>query len=297
MDCTSEGIAIIPTATRQTDPDLFSPPAPPDGGDGADYCPTPIPADAPVEEYPKQFVATEVVNLSLDVANQDLAATAVGDDMLAAAWIHDGDIYVAHSRGGNHFQVRLVDHGESVSLAFSAANRLHMAYERDGEIYYRAADQGTHPADTTFLASAGSGHNPQIGVDARQWAHIIYEANGRILHAAHQYEFYWLTEDLGPGERPTLISEPSRFGRPLSGSRDFALAYVSGNEVHVRVFGVTPLLLPGWLSSAVISAPEPISGPVRLDGRELDGQFWLYAAWMSHRPFPDPPSPLCSTCF
>ncbi|MFQ5420998.1 MAG: hypothetical protein ACE5EY_11635, partial [Anaerolineae bacterium] len=94
--CDGDGIVIIPTATRQTDPDLFSPPAPPpDGGDGATYCPTPIPAETPAEEFPEQFVTTEVVNLSLDVANQDLAATAVGDDMLAAAWLSDGDIYVA----------------------------------------------------------------------------------------------------------------------------------------------------------------------------------------------------------
>ncbi len=88
-DCTGDGIAIIPTATRQTDPDLFSPPSPPDGGDGADYCPTPIPTELPAEDFPEQFITTEVVNLSLDVANQDLAATAVGDDMLAAAWLPD----------------------------------------------------------------------------------------------------------------------------------------------------------------------------------------------------------------
>ncbi|MCZ7673894.1 MAG: hypothetical protein M5U34_45600 [Chloroflexi bacterium] len=150
-DCNDDSISIVPTATRQTDPDLFSPPAPPDGGDGAEYCPTPIPAETPVGEFPEQFVTTEVVNLSLDVANQDLAATAVGDDMLAVAWISESDgiadIYVALSRGGNHFQVRRVDSGNSVSLAFSRANRLHVAYEQDGRILYRAADQGTHPAD------------------------------------------------------------------------------------------------------------------------------------------------------
>ncbi len=65
-DCTGDGIAIIPTATRQTDPDLFSPPAPPDGGDGADYCPTPIPVETPAEDFPEKFITTEVVNLSLD---------------------------------------------------------------------------------------------------------------------------------------------------------------------------------------------------------------------------------------
>lgn len=123
--CGGDSIAIAPTATRQTDPDLFSPPAPPpDGGDGADYCATPVPAATPATDAPTQFVTTEVANLSLDVSNQELAATAVGDDMLAVAWLSDGDIFVALARSGNHFQVRRVDSGSAVSLAFSRANRL-----------------------------------------------------------------------------------------------------------------------------------------------------------------------------
>ena len=61
-------------------------------------------------------------------------------------------IYIALSRGGNHFQVRRVDSGNSVSLAFSRANRLHVAYEQDGRIpSIRAADQGMHPADVDPL--------------------------------------------------------------------------------------------------------------------------------------------------
>jgi hypothetical protein len=39
-DCSDEGFTIIPTPTRQTDPDLFTPPATPAGGDDAAYCPT-----------------------------------------------------------------------------------------------------------------------------------------------------------------------------------------------------------------------------------------------------------------
>lgn len=290
-DCTGDSIAIVPTATRQTDPDLFSPPSPPDGGDGADYCPTPIPVETSAGEFPEQFVAAEVANLSLDIENQDLAAVAVGDDMLAVAWISDGDVYVALSRGGNHFQVRRVDYGDSVSIAFSEANRLHVVYDRFGEIFYRAADQGTHPADTTFIATAGTGRNPQIAIDSRQWAHIIYESEGNIWHAAHQYEFYWLTELIGPGERPSLITGPQRLGVPEVGSRDFALAFVSGNEVHVGLYGITPFLLPGWLSVATIPIPEPVAGFVRLDATDIDGQLWLYAAWMSERPSTTLPIP------
>ena len=103
-DCTSDGIAIIPTATRQTDPDLFSPPSPPDGGDGADYCPTLF----RLKHRPKisRTIHHHRSRQSFPGCGQpeDLAATAVGDDMLAAAWLSDGDIYVALSRGGNHFR-------------------------------------------------------------------------------------------------------------------------------------------------------------------------------------------------
>jgi len=128
--CDNGRIQIAPTATRPADPDLFSPPGlPPDGGNGATYCPTPVPVVSPPVTPPSQFVTAEVVNLSLDVASQTVAATAVGDDMLAVAWITQtgggSDIYVALSRGGNHFQVRRVDKGSRVSMAFSRANRLH----------------------------------------------------------------------------------------------------------------------------------------------------------------------------
>ncbi|MCB0017548.1 MAG: hypothetical protein KDE09_07145, partial [Anaerolineales bacterium] len=174
--CSGDQILIIPTATRQTDPDLFNPPAPPPAGDGTEYCPTPVPAETPVAEYPTQFVTTEVANLSLDVIGQELAAVAAGDDMLAVAWLAGGeddgagsaDIYIALSRGGNHFQVRRVDSGNSVSLAFSKVNRLHVAYELDGQILYRAADQGTHPADVAPIQvedavyPISNGRNPQV---------------------------------------------------------------------------------------------------------------------------------------
>ena len=68
---------------------------------------------------------------------------AVGDDMLAVGWVEEGEVVVALARGGNHFQVRPVDRGSRVSLAFSTANRLHVAYEQDGQIHYRAADRAS----------------------------------------------------------------------------------------------------------------------------------------------------------
>ena len=37
--------------------------------------------------------------------------------------------------------MRPIAEGSSVSLAFSQANRLHLAHEQDGQIFYRAAGQ------------------------------------------------------------------------------------------------------------------------------------------------------------
>ncbi|MCB8980748.1 MAG: hypothetical protein H6657_25335 [Ardenticatenaceae bacterium] len=291
MDC-NIGIAIIPTATRQSDPNLFNPPALSSGGNNDAYCPTPAPLTTPLAQIPERFVTTEVANLSLDIENQDLAAVAIGDDMLAVAWITNGDVYVALSRGGNHFQIRRVDFGSSVSMAFSEANRLHVVYDRMGQVFYRAADQGIHPADTTFITSPGPGHNPQIAIDARQWAHIVYESNGNIWHAAHQYEFYWDTELVGSGERPFLITGSQRLGVPEFGRRDFALVYLSSNEVNVRLYGITPFMLTGWLSVATIPVPEAVAGDVRLDATEIEGQLWLYAAWVSERASTIPAIPI-----
>jgi hypothetical protein len=76
--CDSNGFIILPTATRPRDPDLFSPPGPPPGGDGADYCPTPVPPEPQPAAYPTQFVTTDVANLSLHVADQTLSAAAFG---------------------------------------------------------------------------------------------------------------------------------------------------------------------------------------------------------------------------
>ncbi|MCB8975810.1 MAG: hypothetical protein H6657_00075 [Ardenticatenaceae bacterium] len=291
LNCGIESIKIVPTATRQTDPNLFNPPTQVNFPNDNIYCPTPMPTLTTDEQFPEHYVAAEIVNLSLDIANQNLSSVAIGDDMLAVGWIQDGDVYVALSHGGGRFQTRRVDYGSSVSLAFSAANRLHVVYDRQGVVFYRAADQGTHPADTTFITNAGEGHNPQIAIDSRQWAHIIYEHEGNIYHAAHQYEFYWNIELVGSGERPFLITGSGRLGIPEFGSRDFALAFLSGNDLHVRLYGITPFLLSGWLATAVIPVPESVSGFVRLDGLVLDGQLWLYAAWMSERPYIGPIGP------
>lgn len=301
-DCTGDSISIIPTATRQTDPDLFSPPVPPDGGDGVDYCPTPIPAETPAEEFPEQFVTTEVVNLSLDVANQDLAATAVGDDMLAVAWITgseaaSGDIYVALSRGGNHFQVRQVDSGSSVSLAFSRANRLHVAYEQDGRILYRAADQGTHPADVDPIF-VEYGRNPRAVVDELNWAHVLYEQDGRIFKAKHLSGDAWLTQYITDGAIVGVTPFYNDQGANIFGIPTdvywFGLFLAVADGSHIRLLRYLSWFNL-WQQTAVITLPpdEQLTGPVGMDYLTVSEEVaWVYASWVSKRPFPEPPLPL-----
>jgi hypothetical protein len=305
-DCSGNSIAIVPTATRQTDPDLFSPPAPPDSGDGADYCPPAIPAETPPDEvFPTQFVTTEVVNLSLDVPNQDLASTAVGDDMLAVAWISDGDVYVALSRGGNHFQVRRVDSGGSASLAFSRANRLHVAYEQNGQILYRAADQGTHPADVAPIF-VEYGRVPQVVVDELNWAHVLYEREGSIFKAKHLSGDTWLAQFVAYGTGLAVMpfyneKELVLWGTPTN-TYWFGIIMAAPYNDQIRVFRYL-----SWFNVWEQVAAFPIA-----PGEELTGHFdgsstgsvgldflaiseeeaWVVASWVTKRPFPEPPLPL-----
>lgn len=297
LDCLTNDIAIIPTATRQTDPDLFSPPVPPDDGNGADYCPTPIPAETPSAASPEQFVTTEVVNLSLDVANQDLAATAVGDDMLAMAWLSDSEIYVALSRGGSHFQVRRIDSGSSVSLAFSRANRLHVAYEQNGRILYRAADQGTHPADAEPLF-VENGRTPQVVVDELNWAHILFEQDGSIFKARHLSGSTWLTQFVAYGTNPAVLpfyneKELVLWGIP-TGTAWFGIFMAAPYNGTMRLFRYLSWFNL-WEQVAAFPVPlgEELIGPAGLDYLPVsEAEAWVYVSWVSRRPFPEPPQPL-----
>ncbi|HIP73187.1 MAG TPA: hypothetical protein EYH05_17540 [Anaerolineae bacterium] len=289
--CDSDGISIVPTATRQTDPDLFSPPAPPpDGGDGAEYCPTPIPAETPAADFPTQFVTTKVANLSLDVTNQDLVATAVGDDMLAVAWLTDGEIYIALSRGGNHFQVRRVDSGSNVALVFSSINRLHVVYEQGGQIFYRAADQGVHPADVEreFVAY---GTNPTVVLNQFHYAQIIYEDNGTLYHAAHMMTGQWQIGTITEGAQPALVG----FGNDLDMGYIVAYRLPSG-DIQLAKWLTSPYgFFPVWQPLAQIGLlpDEEMTGSVGLDFLTVsEDEAWVYASWVTKRPFPETPLPL-----
>jgi hypothetical protein len=288
-------VEILPTATRQSDPDLMSPPSgPPNGGDGPD-CPTPIPGQTPTATPAAGFAATEVVNLTLDIGDQSLADMAAGDDMMAAAWFSEGDIYIALSRGGNHFQTRRLDAGTAVSLAFSPANRLHVAYEQGGRILYRATDQGVHPADVESIYVA-DGISPQVVVDELNWAHVLYEQNNSIFKARHLSGSAWQTQFVTDGTQPqasTFRSGKSQvFGIP-AGSYWFGifLTTIQNGEVRVLRF-LSWFNLWQQVAAFPLPAGEELTGPANLHYLATgEDEAWVYATWVAKRPNTVPPAP------
>jgi hypothetical protein len=243
------------------------------------------------------FVATEVVNLSLDHSGQEVQAVAVGDDMLAVGWIEEGEVVVALARGGNHFQVRPVDRGSRVSLAFSTANRLHLAYEQDGQIRYRAADQGTHTADVPAL-TVGAGHNPRVVVDELNWAHVLYERDGSLYKAKHLSGDQWYETFVAYGSNLTVIPfynerELVLWGIP-TGTYWFGLFLAAPYNGQVRLFRYLSWFNV-WEQVAAFAIPpgEELSGSVGLDYHVAgDDQVWVYAGWVTKRPNTTPPRPL-----
>ena len=121
---------------------------------------------------------------------------------MAAAWLcRKATFTSAYLEAATISRSRRVDIGTAVSLAFSPANRLHVAYEQDGRVLYRAADQGVHPADVESIY-VSDGTSPQVVVDELNWAHVIYEQNGSIFKARHLSGSAWQTQFVTNGAQP-----------------------------------------------------------------------------------------------
>lgn len=295
--CGNDGLIVLPTATRPRDPDLYNPPGPPPAGDDASYCPTPVSDATATVEPPTTLVATQLVNLSLDMGGQEVQSVAVGDDMVGVGWVDNGSVYVALARGGNHFQVRRIDDGSHVSLAFSPANRLHVAYAQDGQILYRAADQGTHPADVTAIP-VDAGQNPRVVVDELNWAHVLYERDGSIFKAKHLSGDQWYPTFVAYGNSAAVIPfynerEVVLWGIP-TGTYWFGLFMAAPYNDQVRVFRYL-----SWFNvwEQVVAFPIPpgeeLSGAVGLDYHAVgEDEVWVYASWVTKRPNTAPPLPL-----
>lgn len=300
--CEADAHGFIPLATRPlgTDPDLQQPPPTNVPGSSPDC----LPATAtPASPLTGVFSVGGVRNETLDAADQQLAAAAVGDGTLALAWLTDGALFVSIARGGNRMQARRVDGGmgapaQSAHMVFSTVNRLHLVYEQDGTIQYRAADQGMHPAQPTFWGQVGAGHNPQVALDSGNRAHVLYEAEGQIWHAAHFYGLTWQVAAVGPGHTPRVTTFHDDPATPGVDEGGFALSYLEGQTLHLRTYGMMPLLLlPGWTAVAAIPLPDLPTGAALLDSiRDENGERLLAAAWVSHVAAPPaPPVPVPPT--
>ena len=128
-DCNNpNGIALAPIREMQTDPDIWSPPAPSSSGGelSPGYCP-------PTEEGEKEnnplerFISADVVDATLDIGAQRILASAIGDNALAVAWQENGMIEVAITRGRTRLQAQSIDEGSTASMIFSKINRKAMA--------------------------------------------------------------------------------------------------------------------------------------------------------------------------
>ena len=290
LDCSADHIHIAPTATRPSDPNLAELPSISEPDAAAIYCPTEVPHITPMATTPSSYIATDVVNLSLSETDQSLVATAVGDDMLAVAWLTDGDITIALARGGSHFQVRRLDAGSAVAMAFSTANRLHVAYEQAGSIQYRAADAGQHPADSVseFIAS---GSNPALVLNQFNYAQIVFSAENQLHHAAQIMTGSWAIASI-VGAAETAHS-PQFIGTNSGNDLSYLVSTVgAGGELHLSRWTTTPYgFFPSWeqLVTVPATAGETVLGSVGLAYAEESG--WAVASWVTVRPHPQPPLP------
>ncbi|MCB0010185.1 MAG: hypothetical protein KDE04_27155, partial [Anaerolineales bacterium] len=89
-----------------------------------------------------------------------------------------------------HMVTRSIGEGEALDMVFSAVNRLHLTYERNGDIFYRVADFGAHPADSPEEYVV-QGANPTVLLDPYNYALIVYEAAGLLLFMDNKGPLWW----------------------------------------------------------------------------------------------------------
>ena len=287
------GVISVPPGYLQADPDLeagFGLPA------GGPLCPTLLLPATPAGEPPEGFIGQTLVNSSLDAASQTLLDIAVGVEMQAIGWQEDGQLYVSLSDEGSHMVARSIGVGEALDMVFSTVNRLHLTYTRDGDIFYRVADFGAHPADSPeeFVVR---GENPTVLLDPYNYAVIVYELAGMLRFMDNKGPLWWPGE-LGPGHdfRFAHSGDSNIFD-------DFAVSpatvtYRTGDnqmvvaqwEATTRGYIVAPL-------RPVATFTEPagshLMGPAELDyhigRRQSDGEGQIAVSWVSRMSAPSPP--------
>lgn len=291
IPCDEQLILLAPTPTQPFDPDLSQLPNLFGGSSGGTYCPTPYPTTIASAFAPTQFVAADVVNLSLDVRDQELSAAVIGDDMLAVSWLTDGNVFVALSKGGSHFQVRRVDTGVSVALAFSNVNRLHVVYEKGGEVWYRAADQGVHPADVS-AEFVTVGTDPTIVLDQYNYAHIVFESAGSLHHASQVMTDQWNIAPIAGVVVGGSNVSFAAFGEDIN--LGYFVTYTVGKTVHIAKWQTTPYgFFPTWqpVTAFPIAANEDLLGGAQIAFAQTGADRFVVASWVAIRPNLNSPTP------
>lgn len=290
---------FYPVATRpmQSDPDIFSPPTPaPEEGEST--CPTPVASPTPLTDPADGFIGGNLSNLTINPQDQELKAVAIGDDMLALGWLEGSEGMIALARGGNYLNVQTIGNAQDMGLAFSRANRAHVAYEVDGELYYRIADGGEHPAlfDPIYV---DEGTDPQVAIDEANWAFVIFERDGVIRWAKHIQGDQWLPNVFGNGIQPTVVafydSEKDVFGIP-GNNKWFGLLVGANRNGAAAVFRYLSWFnWPELLIEFPVPAGEELLGTTHLDYLDspdpASDAAWVYASWVTIREATDPPPP------
>jgi hypothetical protein len=178
-----------------------------------------------------------------------------------------------------------------------------MAYEQDGQIYYRAADQGTHPADVapllveSVLHPITNARTPQVVVDELNWAHVLYEQDGSIYQAKHLSNDLWLTTFVAYGTNPAVMpfyndKEVIFYGAP-TGKPWFGIIMAAPYGDQVRVFRFLSWFnLWQQVAAFPMAAGEEVTGRVGLHYQAPSSEeAWVYAAWVTKQAHSQPPVP------
>jgi hypothetical protein len=259
---------LTPAAASQTAPQAAAPQVAAPQTAALPYCtPAAPPPTRAATATPVGYGAGTAVNLTLTPEDETVWAAAVGRRATAVVWQDSRGLTVAASLGEGDWRPRSLGAGQEATLRYSPADRLHLAYVRDGRLYYRAAAADRHPADAPETA-LGYGRRPSLALDGGGWARLLYAGDGGIYVRR---------------QGPTGWSEPAWVGE---GERVAALFTAGGRLLAATQAGTTVRLYSqeaggsGWQLRAVFAAPGTISGSPRLDS---DGG-WVCLAFGVERP-------------
>ncbi len=199
-------IALLPTTEPVAGPDL-------NGENPRDYVYASDCVSSLAESTPKTAetailaVLTEAVqNVTLDSHDAQIESVAASAHMTAVAWTQDGGVYVRNSWGKGGFEIARVDDSANPDVAISGVSRLHLVYEKQGAIYYRASDGSSHPADDISLIFGILGTGPQIEVDLSNWARIVHMSLGGPQHIIHMGADNWFPVPLPAANGFSLVA-------------------------------------------------------------------------------------------